>query len=188
MPATKPLFKSQPAIKEQGFSLIELMAGIVIMAISMAAMTTLIFPMAGKSVDPIYQVRAAELGQSLINEIMGRRFDENPAQSGGLLRCGEVAGIDCSVIGIDAGEFANDPDTFDDVDDYNGYTHDIKKLASVGSYINLYENFTFSVTVVYDDDYNGGSNDTEKLAKRINVTVITPAQGIFKFAAYKGNY
>lgn len=182
-----PVFKHQRFIN-QGFSLIELVAGIVIMAIAMAGMATLLYPMTGKSVDPIYQVRAAELGQSLLNEVLGKRFDENPQTSGGLLRCGETVFVACSVaLGVDAPEVEGNPDSFDDVDDYNGYDETKAQLNNSSLYTNLYTGFLFSVAVVYDDDYNGTSNGS-KLVKRVNISVTTPAGEVFKFAGYKANY
>jgi MSHA pilin protein MshD len=168
----------------KGFTLVEMIAGIVIMAMAMTALTTTLFPQASGSVDPVYQVRAAELGQSLINEIMGKAFDENTNLSAGL-RCDEVGGEPCTGVGKDGVE--STAGTFDDVDDYNDYDETAAQLDDASLYSALYKNFTFTVTVIYDGDYDGVS-DTIRVAKRVEVVVTTPGGQAFKFAAYKGNY
>lgn len=174
----------------KGFTLIEIIAGIVVMAVAMIAMTTLILPMAQSSVDPIHEVRAAELGQSLLNEIMGKRFDEQPGLSGGKDRCDEDGVPACTAavnFGTDGAEVPTDADGFDDVDDYDTYSEIEDQLDSSSSYANLYKNFTFVVSVFYDGDYNGVA-DNDHRAKRIEIVITTPGDQVFKFAVYKGNY
>jgi MSHA pilin protein MshD len=130
--------------KQVGFTLIELVAGIIAFAIVIALITGLIVPQATRSIDPIFQVRATELAQSLMNEISSKAFDEESDDaSGGLVRCGESSqSITDSVFGegavlptgisigdaepctppnelaADAGEVSRMD--FDDVDDFNG--------------------------------------------------------------------
>ena len=58
------------ANKASGFTLIELVIGIVVFSIALVLFTSLMVPQAIRSVDPIFQVRASELGQSLMNEII----------------------------------------------------------------------------------------------------------------------
>ncbi len=174
-----------------GFTLIELIAGIVIMAIAMTSLVSFLNPQATNSIDPIYQVRAAELGQSLMNEIMGKAFDENSNLSGGLLRCSEALATPCSAasdFGPNQDPFeSNDVDTFDDVDDYHGYTPEL--LGSSDTLATLYQDYTVSVSVVYDGDYNGvADTPADHHAKLILITVKTPNNDAFEFAAYRGNY
>ncbi|WP_287832202.1 type II secretion system protein, partial [Idiomarina sp.] len=75
------------AVKElkpqRGFTLIEIIAGIVVVGIITLVVTAGMGPLFKQSVNPWQQVRAAELGQSLINEILSRRFDENGSSAGG---------------------------------------------------------------------------------------------------------
>ncbi|MFT6209390.1 MAG: MSHA pilin protein MshD, partial [Colwellia sp.] len=75
--------------KPRGFTLIELVVGIVVFSIALMLFTSLIVPQAVRSVDPIFQVRATELAQSLINEIVSKPFDENSNRTGGTARCNE---------------------------------------------------------------------------------------------------
>ena len=68
----------------RGVTLIELIAGIVVLAISLTLITSVLGPLSIKSADPWHQVRAAELGHSLMNEILGKSFDEHSNRSGSL--------------------------------------------------------------------------------------------------------
>jgi MSHA pilin protein MshD len=186
---------STVAKSQMGFSLVELIAGIVILAMGMTALTSIIYPNASKSIDPIYQVRAAELAQSLLNEIMGKAFDERSRLSGGLFRCDEsgFACTDATLLGAEASE--SSADKYDDVDDYDGYDHEQAKLSSGGQYETLYSGFTFSISVFYDGNYDGVAETSgTSVAKRIEIAITTPTNTesvsgqTFKFAAYKANY
>lgn len=75
--------------KLKGFTLIEIVIGIVVLAIALTLLSTLILPQARLSVSPVYQVRAAELGQSVLQDAIARSFDINSDRSGGRVRCGD---------------------------------------------------------------------------------------------------
>jgi prepilin-type N-terminal cleavage/methylation domain-containing protein len=77
------LIKFNKPTKQSGFTLIEIIVGIVVLSISYALLTSLIYPLASQSAAQIHQIRAAELGQSMVNEILGKAFDENSDMSGG---------------------------------------------------------------------------------------------------------
>jgi len=75
-------------IKQQaGFTLVELVIGIVVLAIALTMITGVLGPLYQRSTDPWHQVRAAELGHSFLNEIMARSFDENSDRAGSEFRC-----------------------------------------------------------------------------------------------------
>jgi MSHA pilin protein MshD len=168
-----------------GFTLIEIIAGVVIMAISMTALTAVLFPLAAGSTDPIFQVRAAELGQSLLNEITGKSYDENTDLNAGI-RCGEP-GTTCTASGNLGPDGEATASLFDDVDDYNGYNQTMAQLDNSSNYDALYSGFTFTVTVYYDGNYDGTS-DNNTSAKRIDIAITTPGGQVFRFAAYKANF
>jgi MSHA pilin protein MshD len=169
-----------------GFTLIEIIAGVVIMAISMTALTAVLFPLAAGSTDPIFQVRAAELGQSLLNEITGKSYDENTNLNTGV-RCGENVKA-CTASGdLKAEDGEDTASLFDDVDDYNGYNETMAQLDNSSNYDALYSGFTFIVTVYYDGDYDG-TPDNNTSAKRIDIAITTPGNQVFRFAAYKANF
>ena len=79
---------------ERGFTLIELIVGIVLLAVALTGILGLLINQAPKAVDPVQQVRAAQLAQRLAGEILQKSFDEQSDHNGGRYRCGEVvAGV-----------------------------------------------------------------------------------------------
>lgn len=170
----------------RGFTLVEIIVGIVVLSISLSIISTLIVPAEEKSADQILQVKAAELGQSLLNDITSRAFDENSDMAGGRLRCGENkpdgSANPCSTtLGTDAGETSRDQ--YDDVDDFNGYT--AKFNANNDPLALGYSNFQVSVTVELDGASLGLANAD---AKKITVSVTTPLGTDIVFATHKANF
>ena len=108
----------------KGFTLIELIVGIVVLSISFSLIISLILPLSEKSAEQLHQVRASELGQSMMNEILARAFDENSDMAGGLVRCGENSVVCTGTtgegsLGADVGE--TERSLYNDVDDYIGF-------------------------------------------------------------------
>lgn len=173
-----------------GFTLIELVIGIIVFSIALVLFTSLIVPQAIRSVDPIFQVRAAELGQSLINEISSKSFDEKSDRTGGSEFC-DPACIGSINLGPDGSESRA---SFDDVDDYNGLNESgsaIKNTLGESptfSDNNLYEGFSVNVTVVYDADMNGMADAVVGNTKLITVTVTTPNAEDIVFSTFRSNY
>jgi MSHA pilin protein MshD len=65
--------------RQRGVTLIELIAVIVILAISLAGVTAAISSAISRSSDVMLETRAVALAQSYLDEILSRRFDENSA-------------------------------------------------------------------------------------------------------------
>ena len=179
-------------LKSRGFTLIELIVGIVVLSISFSLITTLILPLSEKSAEQLHQVRAAELGQSMMNEILARAFDENSDMVGGLVRCGE-SGEGCTSnenLGPDGTETRQN---YNDVDDYHGYDSDeVDDNNALGEkFSSLYPGFRVEVEVCYSKlstiSTQCDSNAIE-LAKRITITVTTPQDFDFVFSFYKANF
>jgi MSHA pilin protein MshD len=186
------------AKKGAGFTLIELIIGIVVLSISLSIISTLIVPAEQKSADQIHLVKAAELGQSFLNDISARAFDENSDMAGGRDRCGDTDGngvvlspcTDASKLGpedgndgrLDKGETTRS--LFNDVDDFNEYS----KLFNTndGDLHASYANFKIDVQVIYDGLSLNLPNDIN--AKRITVTITTPLGTEIKFATHKANF
>jgi MSHA pilin protein MshD len=172
---------------QQGFTLIELIVGIVVFSISLAIVSTLITPAEEKSADNVLQIKASELGQSLMNDITSRAFDDNSDMSGGRVRCGEPAGgdNDCTtVIGVELDEDIDDRNTFDDVDDFHGFE---ARVNSTDDPIDGgYDQFIINVSVTYAGVDLGLADNT--LAKRITVTVTTPLGTAIEFTSHKANF
>lgn len=189
----KPKTHNMLGTKSRGFTLVEIIVGIVVLSISLSIVSTLIAPAEQQSADQILQVKAAELGQSLLNDISARAFDENSDRVGGLVRCGEVGSLPCtdpSKLGpedgnngrINTGEVTRD--LFNDVDDFDGYL--LKFNANSEGLHASYTNFTIDVDVIYDGLSLNLPNNID--AKRITVTVTTPLGTAIKFATHKANF
>ncbi|WKE66024.1 prepilin-type N-terminal cleavage/methylation domain-containing protein [Gallaecimonas kandeliae] len=177
---------------QRGVTLIELVIGMLVLGIAIVLITSSLLPLGQRSVDPWHQVRAAELGQSLMNEILGKRFDEN-SPLGGQKRCdesGAPACTDVAALGPDGGEGRSD---YDDVDDYNGLDLTGDAITNIldQQLLSQYRQYRIQVAVGYDGNHNGVLNEAgaeERLAKRITVTVTTPGGQAIVFSAYRGNW
>lgn len=173
-----------------GFTLIELVIGIIVFSIALVLFTSLIVPQAIRSVDPIFQVRAAELGQSIINEISSKSFDEKSDRTGGSNFC-DAACIGSINLGPDGSETRA---SFDDVDDYNGLTvsdAEIKNALDQTTVLagsNLYQGFSVNVRVVYDANMDGVADTIVGNTKLITVTVTTPNDEDIIFSTFRSNY
>jgi len=174
-------------VTQKGFTLIELIIGIVVLSISLSIVSTLIIPAEEKSADQVLQVKAAELGQSILNDISSRAFDENSDMTGSLIRCGEPndGSNPCTSeanFGPDTGE--TDRSLFNDVDDFHLYQNHFN--ANNQNLHQGYTNFDLLVEVTYDGLSIGLSDNNN--AKKITVTVTTPLGTAIKFATHKANF
>ncbi|AAZ25895.1 prepilin-type N-terminal cleavage/methylation domain-containing protein [Colwellia psychrerythraea] len=178
-----------------GFTLIEIIIGIVALSISLSIVSTLIAPAEQKSADQIHQVKAAELGQSFLNDISARAFDQNSDMAGGLVRCGEPndGSNPCTDSGKLGPEDGNDgrPNNgevkrglFNDVDDFHNYSE--KFTGNDEILAKGYNNFTIDIKVIYDGLSLGLSNN--RSAKKITVSVTTPLGTEIQFATHKANF
>lgn len=183
---------------QQGFTLIETIVGIVVLSIAFSIFTTLIYPLANQSAEQVHQIKAAELGQSMINEILGKAFDENSEMSGGLYRCGEDQNMDGEIKAADGetcsstlgNEEADVRELFDDVDDYDGVVKIESALGQSDSLGDMYVGYQVNVRVINDSDYDGDNDsaDNNYTAKLITVTITTPQDFNFVFSVYRVNF
>jgi MSHA pilin protein MshD len=186
---------------QQGFTLIEIVVGIMVLSIAFSIFTSLIYPLANQSAKQVHQIKAAELGQSMINEILGKAFDENSDMAGGIYRCGEDSNNDgeikaeddeqCSTMMAAEDEELGERDKFDDVDDYNDLSIMESSLGSGDSLVDIYVGYQINVKVINDSNYDGEYDDTvdnKVTAKLITVTVTTPQDFDFVFAVYRANF
>jgi len=164
--------------------LIEIIIGIVALSISMAIIFSLIVPVEQQSADQVHQIKAAELGQSMLDEILARAYDQNSDMSGGVWRCNETGRPACTPavnFGADAGE--TDRSLYNDVDDYQGFNQLVN--ATNNNLDAGYNSFQLAVAVSYDGVTLGLTNN---LAKRITVTITTPLGTAIEFTGYKSNF
>ena len=175
------------SFRQKGFTLVEIIVGMVVLSIAMVLLTVIIFPQAQRSVEPVLQTRAASLGQALLEEIVSKAFDENSHRFGGQQRCSEVGAPPCSTnLGFEHGETRA---TYNDVDDYHG----LNSIAdAVGSDLSeYYSGFNVLVDVCYSSRSGScfESPSPEQMRyKRVEVTVTTPTNQEFTFATIRGNY
>lgn len=185
--------------RQRGVTLIELVAVIVILAISLAGVTAAISSAISRSSDVMLETRAVALAQSYLDEILSRRFDENSAPRG-IPPCW----ADCTdeiEFGPDGGE-ASRAD-FDDVDDYHGLDEGYGQADPLqdaeGNERLGYENFRVRVSVRYlqlgvgepEENLATEPNDLTDAqdAKLITVTVshVEQPDG-WQFSVYKANF
>lgn len=168
------------SLRAKGFTLIELVVGMVVFAVAMSMLLSVILPQAQRSVDPILQIRAAKLANSLLREIQAKQFDANSTPSAG-----------CSVAtctpSANFGAAGQNRDDFSDVDDYHGFVINGSLLASGEQYADIYTGYSLGVSVIYDGNYIG-VDDGNINAKLITVTVTMPNDEAISFATYRGNF
>lgn len=177
-----------------GFTLIELIVGMVVLAIAILMISQIMGPMLKRSTEPWHQVRAAELGHSLMNEIMALSFDENSSLGNTLLRCNEagasacIASLPaCPATGMSVATEEASRDLYDDVDDFHCLNVDGTALVNRlnQSLAAHYINYQVSVLVDYAGAELGLANNS---AKKVTLTVTTPSGDAIVFAGYKGNW
>ena len=192
--------------KQQGYSLIELVVGIVVLGIALVSMNAMLISQGSGAIEPIHRLRASQLGQSILQDILSRAYDQNSDHSGGIYRCGEIWGdkalwfdsssngwttggrvslVPCSrVLGLDSDEKDGEHEKYNDVDDFieNKYV----SAATYGDVLGgdfeqqqQMQNYFVKITVV-EIKKNG--------LKEITVTIKTPTNQEIVFAALKGNY
>ncbi|MCH1488260.1 MAG: type II secretion system GspH family protein [Pseudomonadales bacterium] len=182
--------------RQAGFTLVELVVGLVISTISIAMFATLIVPLFTRSVEPLLQIRAAELAQSILEQATAYRYDEN-TPVGGSPPCNGLGGLSCTPsasFGTDAGE-ANRA-SFDDLDDFNAFCAADNNIQDVfGNDLTTggsFANFSFRLCVAYDGNFNGAINEAasgEANAKLLTVTVTPPQPAsALTVSVYRSNY
>ncbi|MGK0499036.1 MAG: MSHA pilin protein MshD [Oceanicoccus sp.] len=190
-----------PVKDQQGFTLIEIVVTIVVIAISLTFLSSIFFASVGRSVEPILQIRAAEFSQALMDEILAKDFDEN-TPVGGVPACstlGVAAATDCTAqnaLGSDEGALPGSRSLFDDVDDYDAYCGaPVVVSDAFGVTPANFERYSMSICVVYDGDRNGIDDEVDGVsnvnAKLITVDVFPPSGAnldSIRISAYRGNF
>lgn len=171
--------------RARGFSLIEMIVSIVALGVALMGVAVLVYPAIEGSPEPAVQIRAVELGQAYLDEILGKRFDANSGQ-GGTPRCdsSDPGASACTAAGL----FGPEGETraaFDDVDDYHGLD-DTPPVDALGNARGRYARYRVRVQVSYAGTDIGLASDAD--AKRVDVVVISPLGDEFPFSAYRVNF
>ena len=196
--------------KVNGVTLIEMVIFIAIVSVALAG-TLVAFINTGKhSADPLIKIRTIELGQSFLEEILLKKYDENSPVAGG---CVDYTSGRCSS-GTN-GETTLQADsetrlTFDDVDDYHNLEYcgdntaagDSSCTGSCSSLLNesgidiadKYIGYSVCVQVSFaGNELNSVSPGTGLTvstndAKRIDVIITDPLNSSMTFTTYKLNF
>jgi MSHA pilin protein MshD len=175
------MLTSKSARLQFGYSLIELIVTIVVTSIVIIIFYSIFAPNQKNSVSAVMQTKAAELGQSYLEEISLKRFDENSPIGNGN-RCNQTAALLCGAIGAEEG--VGNRALFNDVDDYHGLD-DQPAQDALGNNRVGFNGFRVTVSVTYaGGDFGLAVQDL----KRITVTVFTPEGNSLVFSRYKGNF
>lgn len=147
-----------------GVTLIETIVFLTVISLALAALVNVYTHAIINSVDPLARVRALELAQAQMDEILARKFDEN-TPAGGVPACGSTLGPLCLGIAADA--------DFDDVGDFNGFVN------------NTDPNHTLTVTVA---EAGAEIGLPAAQARRISVTATVIDGDSLTLSVYKTNF
>lgn len=110
--------------KVRGFTLIEIIIGIVVLSIALTGGLSLLISQVDAYRDPLIKEKSVQIAKRVVHEIQIRAYDEKSDIGGGIFRCSEtVGGISLGYCSAKA-EYGTDPgelmlDTLDDVDDFD---------------------------------------------------------------------
>lgn len=192
----------------KGFTLIELIITLVLLSFTLALLIPF-FQAVGRSSDPIVRERTMALGQSLMDEILSRRWDENTPVGGGPvcsgeggtgrgttvygtpLDCTSPGGLVASAIGDDG---AGSRMVYNDIDDYDSMAPETDNFLDQAGVTFTYDGYGRSVQVDYVPSFlatvdkntpsAAGTTDT----KRVRVTVTNPLGESYVFVALACNF
>lgn len=206
--------KNRRVFAQTGFSLIELLISVLVFGFGILVLSTTLFPLFSKSATPHFEARASALGQTIMSQVMARKFDRSSDANGSRWRCGESA-LAVSKRGIAS------PKTiptcapkivgqkgFVAVDDYIGCwatsAQVCTKLGASGVYKGTiaalfggtvakadYKDFSVNINVVYDDKTFLDSPPVPAnplLHKRIDIQVVAGKYGQYDFSSYRSNF
>lgn len=199
--------KRRPSsFNQHGITLIELVVTIVILSISLVAVSFAINSGVSQSANTLYELRSAALAQAYLDEILSKKFDERSRNSG-IPPCkdptnGALTGRKCAnPLAVEEGSRT----AYDDVDDYNGLDEGLNSVGgdplrdAQGNTRTGFDDFRVQVAVrlinVSGDESFPGVNavtnpkpDDSYDAKLITVTVSDGSADGIKFSAYKSNF
>lgn len=148
---------------ERGFTLIETVVFIVVISIGMVVMARIFAQQLHGSLDPLMRVKALEIAQSTLDEVLSRRFDQHsPLQ--GLPACNSKQGPACA-----RGNLASD---LNYIGDYAGFTKQLEPGYELRVTVTPVQHFELSA---------------ENL-RLIRVSVAMPDGKSLTLSAYRANY
>jgi len=159
--------------RQQGVTLVELVISIVILGIALVAIVSAISTSVSRGSNVLLQSRMIELSQAYMDEILGKRFDEDTPIGG----FPPVTSCNISTEEASRAEY-------DDVDDYDAIANEAP-TSQTSSDFSDYTGYEVTVTVSCGGVDIGVTNTR---AKRITLLISDPQGQSMTFTAYKGNY
>lgn len=115
----------------KGYTLVEIVLAMLLMAVALPPLLQLFAEVTFRSAETDVMPKAVSLASELMEEIKSRKFDELAAR--------DVTGNWSLILGSDGGETATNKNTFDDADDFNGWSQNFSGFSG----------YSASVTVRY---------------------------------------
>lgn len=163
-----------------GYSLIELVVTIALTSLVVVVFLSFFSSIQLQSTEPVFQVKAAELGQAYLEEISLKKYDHNSPNGNGN-RCNDSGPACSATLTSEGGETRI---TYNDVDDYHNLS-DSPPQDALGNVRSGFNNFSVDIQVSYAGaDLGLAAQDL----KRIEVIVTTPDGTQFPFSQYRGNF
>ena len=161
--------RKSPARRYSGFTLIEVITTVVILAIAAAALLSVFSGMIRGSADPMIQQQAVSIAEAYMEEILLKDFSEpNPlTPETGTAEAGETR------------------PTYDDVQDYNALPVAGAVSDQNGGAIGALSAYTITVTVLGIDPLNGMAAAD---SRRIDISVDHPAIDPIILSGYRTSY
>ena len=169
-------------MRNKGFTLMETIISIIIIAVAVVGILSVIYNATQKGINPVMELKACELGQAMLDEIMLKRWDEDTPLGGGHIN------TSLANIGTEAGE--TNREDFDDVDDYDGYsdgTGSEPLKDEAGNVLTGFTGFSRSVTVTFEKPTGAPSGINTNNYKKVTVKVTLPTGEEINFVSYKTN-
>ncbi|OED51163.1 MSHA biogenesis protein MshD [Aliivibrio fischeri] len=173
---------------QQGFSLISIVLSIIIMSAALLIVTTSLVPRSQHNAELMYSTKASELGAAVMDEIVGRQFDQNSGPNGGLPVCELAKKPFCTSpreLGPEKEE--GNRTLYNDVDDFDGLSGSVKDVLG-NDLADIYPNFSISIEVFYDANLDGIPDAIRGNRKRIVVDVVDPSGQHYVFSVIRGNF
>lgn len=170
---------------KRGFTLIEIVIGIVVLASALVIVSSIFLPQANRMTTPMYQIKSTALAKSMMNQVLIRYYDEENLSSGSFAPC--TVCTTAADFGIENDEKLDEPENFNDVDDYHVYCNS-DPVATLALFTDAYPGYGLNICVTNAADKFEPSSSADDVAKRVTVTVFMPNNETLVLSSLKGNY
>ncbi len=159
--------------KKDGFALIEIGIILVYMSVAMIAMSALIVSTHKAAALNARRLKAVDFASEMLEEVLARRWKEKGSAS--------------DVLGCEDGEDAGDKNSFDDVDDFNGWDEHPPLFPCGVQNADEFSGFSRRVSVEY---INSGDlpSATATAFKKITVSVYKEDKHVISLSAQRSEH